>query len=147
MVLRKDYGLNNDFAHFLAYFSEGRLGKALSLKDTDILEKKNNIIDKFAIPSMPDIDGIKIEHRQDFRSLLNILSTWFRDLYLMKAGMPDLEVINLDRRSDLIKIVNRFSHADLDRILGVISNTVLCLERNINSRLLLHNLKVQLWKE
>ena len=49
-TLKKDYGLDNGLVHFLAYFSEGRLGQALKLKDTDILSLKNNIIDKFAAP-------------------------------------------------------------------------------------------------
>lgn len=144
-VLRKDYGLDNGFAHFLAYFSEGRLGEALKLKDTDILSLKNNIIDKFIMSSTLDIEGIEVNDRQAFRSGLNILSTWFRDLYLIKSGMPDLELINYDRRPDLLKTVNRFSHAQLGRILNAISNTISCLEHNINTRLLLYNLKAELW--
>jgi len=145
-ALREDYGLDNSFAHFLAYFSEGRLGEALRLKDTDILRAKNSIIDKLATPSSFGIEGLKIEDRQSFRLLLSILNTWFRDLYLMKAGMPKLEVINFDRMSDLSKAMSRFSHSDLERILNAISSTALYLERNINTRLLLHNLKAQIWE-
>ncbi|PIP19279.1 MAG: hypothetical protein COT38_00400 [Candidatus Omnitrophica bacterium CG08_land_8_20_14_0_20_41_16] len=144
-VLKKDYGLDNGFAHFLAYFSEGRLGEALKLKDTDILNFKNSIIDKFAVPSTLNIEGIKVEDRRDVRLSLNILSAWFRDLYFMKSGMPDLELINYDRRPDLLKTVNRFSHAQLYRIVNVISNTMSYLEHNINTRLLLYNLKAELW--
>ena len=79
--------------------------------------------------------------------MLNILSAWFRDIYFIKSGMPDSELINFDRRSDLLKTANSFSYPDLDRILGVISNTILCLERNINNKLLLHNLKAQIWEK
>lgn len=145
-TLSRDYGLDSSLAHFLSYFSEGRLGEALRLKDSSILNRKNDIIDKFVISSSFGVEGIDIEDKQDFYSTLNILSAWFRDIYLIKSGVPDLELINLDRKDDLLKIVNRFSYPDLDRIIGVLSNTILCLERNINTKLLLHNLKAQIWE-
>jgi len=145
-TLSKDYGLDSSFAHFLSYFSEGRLGEALRLKDSDILNKKNTIIDKFVLPSSYGTNDIDIDDKQDFCSMLNILSGWFRDIYFIKSGMPETELINSDRRADLLKTVNRFSYSDLDRIMSVISNTILCLERNINTKLLLHNLKAQIWE-
>ena len=146
LTLSKDYGLDKSFAHFLSYFSEGRLGEALRLKDSEILNKKNSIIDKLAMPSSSGVGGIDVEDRQEFCSVLNILSTWFRDVYFLKSGMPDAELINYDRRDDLQETVSRFSYADLDRVMSVISNTILCLERNINTKLLLHNLKAQIWE-
>lgn len=146
-TLSGDYGVDNSFAHFLSYFSEGRLGEALRLKDSGILSRKNDIIDRFGIPSSSGVEGIGIEDKQDFCSMLNILSAWFRDIYLIKSGIPDSELINLDRREDLLKTMDRFSYSDLDRIIGVISNTILCLERNINTKLLLHNLKAQIWEK
>jgi DNA polymerase-3 subunit delta' len=145
-TLNRDYGLDSSLAHFLSYFSEGRLGEALRLKDSGILNKKNSIIDKFVMHSSSGAEGIGIEDKQDFCSILNILSAWFRDIYLIKSGMPDSELINLDRREDLLKTINCFSYSDLDRIISVISNTILCLERNINTKLLLHNLKAQIWE-
>ncbi|MFA5287088.1 MAG: DNA polymerase III subunit delta' [Candidatus Omnitrophota bacterium] len=145
-TLSRDYGLDINFAHFLSYFSEGRLGEALRLKDSEILNQKNSIIDKFIMPSSSGAEGIEVEDRQDFCSMLNILSAWFRDMYFVKSGMPDSELINFDRRTDLLKIVNRFTYSDLDRIISAISNTILCLERNINTKLLLHNLKAQIWE-
>ena len=146
-TLNKDYGLDISLAHYLSYFSEGRLGEALRLKDSGILDKKNRIIDKFVMPLSSGANDIEIEDRQDFSSILNILSTWFRDIYFIKSGMPDVELINFDRRTDLLEIENRFSYSDLDRIIGVISNTILCLERNINTKLLMHNLRTQIWEK
>ena len=145
-ILREDYGLDGGFAHFLAYFSEGRLGEALRLKETDILGIKNSIIDKVMAPSSYGIEGLKIEDRESFRLSLNILNTWFRDIYLMKSGMPEPEAINFDRRGDLFSSMSRFSRLDLERIIGAISSTAFYLERNINTRLLLHNLKAQIWE-
>lgn len=148
-TLSGNYGLDNSLAHFLSYFSEGRLGEALRLKESGILNKKNSIIDKFVMPSSSGVEGIDIEDKQDFCSVLNILSAWFRDIYFVKSGMPDRELINFDRRVDLLKIANRCSYPDLDRMMAAISNTAGCLERNINTKLLLYNLfsEAQIWEK
>jgi hypothetical protein len=65
----------------------------------------------------------------------------------MKIGMPHQELVNSDRKEELLKIMNRFSYSDLNTILDTISDSVLYLERNINIKLLLHNLGAHLWKE
>lgn len=145
-LFKKDYGLDNDTAHFLAYFSEGRPGRALALKDTDLLREKNTVIDNFALARRLKLDNIDTKKREDVRGYLNILATWFRDIYLIKAGLPHQEIINYDRKDELLKQVNRFSFLDLDGILNSISDSIFYLERNINTKLLLHNLGAELWK-
>jgi len=139
-VLSRDYGLETNLAHFLAYFCEGRLGKALALKDTDILREKNRIIDTFALYGKSGFENLSIK-REDVRNILNILTTWFRDIYLIKIGMPHLELINFDRKSELLKFMQHFSFMDLDEILNCISDSLSYLEQNINTKLLLSNLR------
>ena len=56
-LLKTDYALDKDLAHFLAFFSEGRIGKALSLKDSDIIFEKNNIFDKVIAKDKPSKIG------------------------------------------------------------------------------------------
>ena len=145
-ILKKDYSLDNNTAHFLAYFSEGRLGLALALKDTDIIRDKNMIIDKFILLRKPSVDNLPIQNRGQVRGYLNLLATWFRDIYLIKIGMPYSQIINYDRRDDLLRLMSQFSFLDLNEILDSISDSILYLERNINIKLLLHNLGSQLCK-
>lgn len=144
-ILKKDYGLENNLAHFLAYFSEGRMGSALRLKDIDILKEKNRVIDEFAILRKPT-DNLLMRNREDVRSYLNILAAWFRDIYLIKIGMPHYELINLDRKMDLLKCMNHYTLFDLDEMLNFISDSLLYLGQNVNIKLLLSNLKAELWK-
>ena len=145
-ILKKDYSLDNNTAHFLAYFSEGRLGLALALKDTDIIRDKNMIIDKFILLRKPSVDNLPIQNRGQVSGYLNLLATWFRDIYLIKIGMPYSQIINYDRRDDLLRLMSQFSFLDLNEILDSISDSILYLERNINIKLLLHNLGSQLCK-
>lgn len=146
VILKEDYSLDSSFAHFLAYFSEGRLGRALALKEEDILFKKNNIIDKFVLAAKPNIDSLAAQNRQEVRVSLNLLAAWFRDIYMLKVGMPEREIINTDRKTELTQCLGRFSFADLEIILKDISAAIFCLGQNVNTRLLLYNLGMDLWK-
>lgn len=139
-IFKKEYRFDNNYSHFLAYFSEGRLGRALRFKDTDILAEKNRIIDRLAIEGKPGWDALSAQNKEGVRSYLNILATWFRDIYLIKIGMPYAEIINFDRKDDLLKCMSHFSFSDLDEILDSISDSILYLEQNINIKLLLYDL-------
>jgi len=146
-ILKEDHGLDGERAHFLAYFSEGQLGRALKLKDNDILRQKNAIIDKFSLSRKPDLESVQLKEKEDMRWWLNILASWFRDIYLVKIGAPLSEVINSDRKEALHGAAGRFSFPELDGALGCISDSLRYLDQNINTRLLLYNLGAQLWKE
>lgn len=144
---KKEYSLDNVYSHFLAYFSEGRLGQALRLKDTDILREKNRIIDNFALSPRVGWQDLSLQDKEKVRSSINILAAWFRDIYLIKVGMPHSEIINLDRKVELLKMMSRFSFSDLNEILVSLSDSILYLEQNINIKLLLYNLGGKIWKE
>jgi len=146
-ILKTEYSLDNDLAHFLAFFSEGRIGRALSLKDSDIMFKKNNIFDKVILKDKPSADAFMTSDRVEIRNFLNILAAWFRDIYILKIGMPEKEIINIDRRNQLQETLKRFSFTDLASNFVSLSNALISLEHNVNTRLLLANFEVELWKE
>jgi len=145
-ILVSEYSLARPAAHFLAYFSEGRFGRALRLKDADLFSGKNLVIDKFILSGRQDFANLKNKGREELRSLLNILAVWFRDVYLLKNGIADSELINLDRRDELKKASEETAFTELDATLSLISNSIRWLEQNINTKLLLNNLGAQLWK-
>jgi DNA polymerase-3 subunit delta' len=145
-LLKNDYRLDNELAHFLAYFCEGRIGAALNLKDTDILREKNRIIDAFSGSRRPIAEDMPLENRDQVRKYLNLLISWFRDIYLIKVGLSHRELINLDRRQDLLKSMNRYDWFELEEIFKSISDSLLYVQQNINIKLLLANLRAQVWK-
>jgi DNA polymerase-3 subunit delta' len=143
-ILKEDYRLDEAAAHFLAYFCEGRLGPSVELKDSDILKEKNQVIDGFTLqarPSMPQAAG---ERRDMLKKHLNILASWFRDIYMVKVGLPQAEFIHLDRAADLLKAAKRYDFRDLQAIMSFISDSLRYLEENINPKLLLSNLRMEL---
>ncbi len=140
-ILKKGFHLDNDLAHYLAYFCEGRIGRALKLKDTDTLRERDRIVDEFTPEKRPGQGGLSIENRNNARAHLNILAGWFRDMYLIKIGAPYAELINLDRKAELLRLMQRYTFVDLYEIFNSISGSLLYLERNVNIKLLLSNLK------
>ena len=145
-TLRKDYKLDKSLAHFLAYFSDGSLGRALKLMDEDIMAKRNNIIDKFVLAARPGADSLALSSRIETRAALNLLVAWFRDIYLLKIGTPEREVINSDRSLELAQGAKSLSFSDLDMIFAKMSSAISYLEKNVNTRLLMYNLGIELWK-
>jgi DNA polymerase III subunit delta' len=143
-VLRDNYGLDIQISHFLAYFSEGSIGKALYLKDRDILKEKNRIIDALFSGGVGSPGNYQENKREDIRGMLDILASWFRDIYLVKSGMLENEMIHLDRKNDILDMVNRYSFAELDKAVSAISNSLLYLGQNVNTKLLLANLQLTL---
>ena len=159
-ILKKDFHLDNNLAHYLAYSCEGRIGRVLKLKDTDILKEKNRIIDAFTpletmnrqkkdmvsltgfnLVRRTGLDKLSIENRNNARNHLNILAGWFRDMYLIKIGAPYGGLINLDRKDELLRLMQRYTFTDLYEIFNSLSRSLLCLEQNINIKLLLSNLR------
>jgi DNA polymerase-3 subunit delta' len=144
-ILKTNYCLDNNLAHFLAYFSEGRIGRALKLKDTGIFQEKNRIIDEFTFLSK-QLQNSPAQTRDVVRGYFNILAGWFRDIYLIKIGMPYSELINLDRKTELLRFMNHYTFSELNEIIKSISDSLLFVEQNINIKLLLSNLKLSLKK-
>lgn len=146
-ALKKDYSLHLYLAHFLAYFCEGRIGNALALKQTDVLREKNRVIDDFIFTHNSPMDDLSKATAPQMRRYLNILTAWFRDAYLARAGLSHSELINLDRKSELLKFTERFTSVELEEILKSISDYIFYLQHNINAKLLMANLRAQIWKE
>jgi DNA polymerase-3 subunit delta' len=145
-VLHRDYGIDAKESHYLAYLAEGRLGAALRLKGTDAISYKNDVIDKFALSGPKGIDQLTGQKREDLKRCLNILATWFRDMYLVKTGSSHQELINYDRKDELLRSMTRFTFAELDEILSSISDSILYVDQNINTKLVLQAIGAQLWK-
>ncbi len=146
-VFRSDYGLDSSRAHFLSYFSEGRLGDALRLKDTGFYQEKNKVIDEFALGRQAGFgEPGAAQTREGLRRDVNILMSWFRDICLLKIGLPQAELINFDRRHELAKLADKYELSELNGIFDFLSNAILHLEQNVNVRLLVSGLKAELWK-
>ncbi|HNX82035.1 MAG TPA: DNA polymerase III subunit [Candidatus Omnitrophota bacterium] len=133
-ILQSDYNVGADLAHYLAYSSEGRIEEAVRLKDTTTIESRDAIINTLAL----GLGKTKLgDSREEMREYLTGLARWFRDIYLLKAGVNGDEIIHRDRMHDLMRESDRLSFESLDEILSTITTSSALLDRNVNSKLLL----------
>ncbi|MCX5714462.1 MAG: hypothetical protein NT033_06605, partial [Candidatus Omnitrophica bacterium] len=126
---------------------------------SDILAVKNSIIDSALSSRSTSEDYVQAvaklspvsagahsrnrlqQDREALRSYCNILASWFRDLYLLKAGISAQELINLDRKEELARVARNAKFMDIENVLQQISSSLLYIEHNANTRLLLTNLR------
>jgi len=145
-ILESKHNLSAADAHFLAYFSEGRIGYAMRNKDGDIVKERQKILDSFLGMNVSVKDSYDISERQDFSRALDILALWFRDIYLLKAGIDESELANIDRRADIVRLAQRYSIEEVDSIIRTISESHLYLDQNVNVKLLFSYLRTNIWK-
>ncbi len=137
-ILHIDYNVAEDLAHYLAFSSEGRIEEALRLKETTNIESRDAVINTLAFGMGKTRLG---DSREQMREYLTTLARWFRDIYLLKAGVNVEEIIHRDRINELAKEAERYSFETLDEIFATLTNSSALLERNVNSKLLLAHLE------
>jgi len=140
-LLKKKHGLQESEAHFLAFFSEGKPGLALELKERQFYSFKNLVINEFGLTQKKTSLSLGQEiDKVSLRDVLNILASWFKDLYLLKNGIAARSLINLDRKTDLWMLKDALSFKELDMAMKFIFDSLGYLENNVNPKLLLANL-------
>jgi DNA polymerase-3 subunit delta' len=139
-ILRDDYSIDKGLLYYIARFSEGRLGCALRMKDRDILTEKNRIIDYFTSSPHPSIGENIVKDREQLRYDLQVLASWFRDIYLLKAEGKNARLINQDRMSAIRSLADFYTFGALDEIIRTVSDSLFFIERNVNVKLLISQL-------
>jgi len=148
-ILENDFHLGKAGSHYLSYFTEGRLGKAVALKEKEILGEKNMIIDDFINSEnlRQNFFDLDAKNKDDIRYNLDILMTWFRDIMLLKCGIDISSLINSDRRKELLDLKNEYKMEDLLKIMHRILDTYTMLDYNINPKFSLEFLRTKTWEK
>ena len=153
-------------AHFLAAYSEGRLGRAVALaRSPSLLAGREALLDLAQdLLTAPPIKSFKLG--EEFRKLapklkateddeaaelgeekagreplgraLDLLATYFRDvLSLGVMGPARANLVNADRREPLLTLAGRHSPERMEHALGLLLDIRQAIERNANSQLAL----------
>ena len=133
-------------SHFLAYFSEGCLGKAKKLKENKMFQWKNKIIDEFISSEVNEhfIKEILID-KDTTRKFLDILLSWVRDCLLIKAGVDDHHLVHRDRLHDLNRFHKRYFFNELLDLSDEIVRMFKFLSDNLNVKIPLLLISERLW--
>ncbi len=138
-ILIENYRLQVNDAHFLSVASEGRIGRALSLKDQDTVSKKNRIIDQVFQTKQRLLanDIFNIKNKRELNSQMGYLLNWYRDILISKAGLSTSSIINVDRIKEIESRRSHYSLGELEQIIAKIDEAHRLIEQNVNPKIVL----------
>ncbi len=146
-TLHRDYAMDESTAHFLAHFSEGCLGRARALDDSKFLKRKNEVIDAMILSPASDEYLKKVLADKDkTKELLTVLLWWFKDLFLIKSGVPENWLAHWDRRAELQKRQKQYSRRQIQEIIDELVKALNLLQENLNLKVPVALLKEKLWR-
>ena len=152
--------VDKSLAHFIANLSQGSLGEALKLKDdTQISLVKGKLMDMLSRLKNEDIltlvgefnkevlnndngeRGRDVrEYRNKLHMSLDMLTTCFRDIAILKQAEEQVPLINLDIREDLKQLENKFSLSQIGEFLNTITDMKMYVRNNVSPQLILERL-------
>lgn len=139
-------------ARYLAAVACGRVGAALEAATAgeEVLARRNEVLRMLRTVEGGDViaglDAADAVARQkdEIERWLDVALLWFRDLAIWQvAGDPGL-LANLDRQAEVVAGAARISGERLSRTVDAIEQAKAALRRNINPRLILETLFIQM---
>jgi DNA polymerase-3 subunit delta' len=149
-ALQAPFGCDPQRASLLARLSNGRIGWAIQAAgDQTILEGRQRLLDRLAgFSRATRVDrlafaaeqgqryGKDVAERESVHAVLDLWSTWWRDLLLAKAGCQNM-MVNADRTEALQNETRRYTLGQVRGFLESLRATGQQLRQNVNPRLAL----------
>lgn len=139
--LIKKRGIAKDEAYMASNLSEGSLGKALRIAGSEEKELRDRVIDLIAKISLKDVEGIFetarefIQNRDQIPFVLSIISSWYRDLLVFKESESPTALVNMDKKEEIAKEVEKYSKEEIEEIISLVLKTIDYIKRNVNPQL------------
>lgn len=148
--LQAQWGVQAEQAELLARISEGRPGYALRLhQQPELLERRGLWLDDLwsllggsRLVRFDYANRMK-DDKEALRALLQTWSSFWRDVMLGVIG-SSIPLINLDRSEQVGVLASRLSLEAANKVLLSVERTIELLDRNINTRLAMEVLLIDL---
>lgn len=124
----EDNNIERDRAILLSELSDGIIGNALKFTDDKYINLRKETIN-IAIDAAKDKDSIFervdffVKNKEDIFEILDLLTTWFRDLMIIKLANDKNLIINRDCYDLLVEESQLLSYNKLNGIIDIINET------------------------
>lgn len=145
-VLIKEYKIDDMKAHILSHLSAGGIGSALAFKDEDFFDKRSSLITGLLHNTFFDSDFEGIS-RNDLKSYLGLMLTWYRDILISKIGLEGSHFINIDRKDTIAAEAKRLNYDYMYNAIREIITTSGFLDQNANPKLAMSALGLKIQHE
>lgn len=146
-VLEEQAEVDHTEAQMLAALSSGSLGRALEMRETDIVALRNESLDLFAVATRgAPADLWKASQafmrfgrtgREALRRMLEFQRLWLRDLLRARYGAPKELLANQDREREIQRLAPTIDATEIRRRLMVVEEMLRSIEGNITADLTL----------
>ena len=143
-ALRREKGIGGDEALVLATLANGSFAKALALKKTGWVARRNWLVreltslDRRPAAAVLALAEKLAKNKDDAVEALEIVKTWFRDLIVF-TYRPD-KILNADLSQKLGCMASKRTVRDLLERIGAVERARRAVDSNANLRLILENL-------
>lgn len=147
-ILEEKYHVNLEQRRYLAYYSDGKIGEALTLSQNEFFTQRDAVFSMLTQnperkASWEDIFKDKSQAQQ----ALSILMSWFRDILFVRLRMPKEYLMNQDKERQITQQALHYSPMQLFSTLDTLAKGFDYLKSNVNLKLLADSICVSLvWK-
>lgn len=145
------YHLDEKSSEFIANFSNGNLSKAnKAAEDEEFLAIREQVIDYtnelLLSKKIKSIQGIEIlqKNKKDIELIFDIMIGWIRDILIVQRTNDYDIVMNRDKIDSIKKHAYRLVDRDLVSIIQLIEETVKNIEMNVNFKLAIDHLVLEI---
>ena len=144
-ALQERWHVTAEDAALISALAAGRMGwavRAIKTEDEDLLGERQSQLEMLVrVPSLSKVQRFDIAQKlsaesDKIKDVLELWLLWWRDLLFAAHNCPDL-VVNVDMRALLQKQAARISAVESMRMIRSILRTLEVLEQNVNARMAL----------
>lgn len=144
-ILAERFDVKKSDAKILSNFSSGRIGKAIKMKEENLVNRKNRIIDSLLNPGADFAGEIgSYAGREELKEDLEFLISFFRDMFLYKTVKKENTLFHIDRIEEIKNRCEKFTTEELDYIIKKIITLCSYIDYNVNPKIIIDVLSNEL---
>ncbi|RCK72062.1 MAG: DNA polymerase III delta prime subunit [Ignavibacteriae bacterium] len=149
-ALQKNENVDLQQSKIIARLANGSYSKALELINSDLNEKRDEVINFIALiltnnslKIAQEIERISKDYDKDtIEQMLLLMKMWFRDALILKEGAQ--EIINLDQVNRIEKFINLYKNISFNEIFELLDASLSLLRKNVYIHLIIFSLVINL---
>lgn len=152
--LKKSNKLKNGMTDFVVSYSEGIIGRALELLESEdfnsIREETIGILSRLNDKKLGDVFKIYDffeENKDSVDTIFGIMTSFYRDLLVASVSGNENILINSDKKDIILKYAARFSADKLMESIRILEDTHRMLKQNANYQLAIEVMLMKLQEE
>jgi len=148
-ILVKKHNFNEEEAMLFSHMAMGSPGRAVAFRQRDGLKERDRMLNDFFFKKRALFKEELCDEKnyEDLEESLRMLLCWYRDLLVSKFTPERNIFLNIDKYEEIFSYGANFSAGKLERDLRSVIKTLGYVRKNINSKMVLFNMALELERQ